>query len=314
MSVKKYRHVFGPVPSRRLGRSLGVDLIPYKTCTLDCVYCQVGLTNHRTIERREYVPTDEVIAEIREKFASGAETDYVTLSGSGEPTLHVDCGKIIRAIKEITPVPVTVLTNGTLLWDDDVSEALMAADLVVPSLDAWDNETFQKINRPDAGLDFDRIIEGLKTFSHRFPGKLFLEVFLLDGPDVEQIAANIARIAKDIRHDRVHLNTVARPPAESDARPVPQEKMNQLMALFGGKAEVIADYRGRAGKKIISSAEEEIINVLERRPCTQKDIATALGLGDGETMKHLAFLEELGEIKAQETGGKRYYVRTPKDE
>jgi len=169
MTDKHHKLIFGPVPSRRLGRSLGVDLVPYKVCSYDCIYCQVGKTTRKTATRDEYVPTDEVLAELAQVFEAGCECDYVTLSGSGEPTLHRDVGRIIARIKELTDTPVAVLTNGSLLSDPQVRKDLMQADLVVPSLDAADPETFEAINRPCAGLDFDAMVEGLAAFRREYP-------------------------------------------------------------------------------------------------------------------------------------------------
>lgn len=156
------QHVFGPVPSRRLGRSLGVDLVPFKTCTYDCIYCQVGRTTCKTMERKEWVPMDLVLDELEGKLA--CRPDYVTLSGSGEPTLHSRLGEIIEQIQAMTDVPVAVLTNGWLLWQPQVRAELALADMVLPSLDAGDPTKFNFINRPHPSLSFDRVVEGLIAF------------------------------------------------------------------------------------------------------------------------------------------------------
>ena len=208
MSIAGRRHVYGPVPSRRLGRSLGVDLVPFKTCTYDCVYCQLGRTTDLTTGRREYVPVEEILAQLEEKLRTGPTPDYVSLAGSGEPTLHARIGELIAGIKSLTRTPVAVLTNGSLLGVRDVQDALMEADLVLPSLDAGDAELFQLVNRPHENVEFDDMVEGLVAFRERFAKPVWLEVMLLAGitgirSEVEKIAALTHRI----RPDRVQLNS-----------------------------------------------------------------------------------------------------------
>ena len=175
------KEVFGPVPSRRLGFSLGVDLVPFKTCTLDCVYCQLGPTTHKTLKRKEYIPTEGILPEVEKMLNKGKRVDYITFSGSGEPTLHSGIGKMISRIKRISSIPVAVITNGTLLNQGQVQEDLWAADLVIPSLDAVDERIFQRINRPHASLNTKMIIRGLDDFAGKFPGKIWLEVMLVRG-------------------------------------------------------------------------------------------------------------------------------------
>ncbi|MDD4253495.1 MAG: radical SAM protein, partial [Methanoculleus horonobensis] len=178
-----YRHLFGPVPSRRLGISLGIDLVPHKTCSFDCIYCECGRTTDLTCERREYVPTGRVIAELDDFLAKGPDLDYITFAGSGEPTLHTGIGEIIAFIKDRYPrYRVAVLTNSALFTDPDVRAALMRADLVVPSLDAVSEEVFIKINRPSPGTTAERVLKGLLDFAREFSGEIRLEIFIV--PDI----------------------------------------------------------------------------------------------------------------------------------
>ena len=172
MNKQKLKHVFGPVPSRRLGRSLGIDLVPYKVCSFDCVYCQLGLTTNKTMERKEYIPLKEIIADLDRKLAENCEFDYITLSGSGEPTLHSRLGEVIEAIKRRTNKPLAVLTNGSLLWDSEVREAIADADVVMPSLDAGNQTLFEAVNRPCDGLSLEKIVDGLAKFTQTFKGKI----------------------------------------------------------------------------------------------------------------------------------------------
>jgi len=169
---RNFKYIYGPVPSRRLGRSLGVDLVPFKACTFDCVYCQLGRTPHKTVERREYLPAEAILDEVKRKLAEGDVPDYITFSGSGEPTLNRRIGGLIREIKALTKIPVAVLTNGSLLWMQEVQEDLMAADLVIPSLDAGDEKLFSYVNRPHRDLAFAQVVNGLIEFTRRFPGQV----------------------------------------------------------------------------------------------------------------------------------------------
>jgi len=176
MTSRDSKYVYGPVASRRLGRSLGVDLVPFKTCTYDCVYCQLGRTTHRTIQRGEYVPVDAVLAGLKAKLALGPKPDYISLAGSGEPTLHARIGDLIAGIKLMTRIPIAVLTNGSLLWVPEVQDALMEADLVLPSLDAGDEPMFQRVNRPHPEILFEGMVDGLAAFTARFRKLVWLEV------------------------------------------------------------------------------------------------------------------------------------------
>ncbi len=302
-----FKYVFGPVPSRRLGRSLGVDLVPFKTCTYDCVYCQLGRTTNKTVERREYVPMDTVLAEVRRKLTQ-CKPDYITLSGSGEPTLYSRLGEIILGIKKETNIPVAVLTNGSLLWDQEVQNALLSADIVIPSLDGASDLTFQNINRPDFSITFDQMIAGLVDFRTRYNGALWLEVFLLGGVTaIDGEVTEIAKIVRRIQPDKIQLNTVTRPPAESFAFSVPVERMKHFCRAFDGKAEVIADYQAPAVEVGAEPAASDVLALLDRRPCTVKDIADGLGLHPTQVAKVLEHLIELGKLVEQRVDGRVYF-------
>ncbi len=291
--AKAPSHVYGPVPSRRLKRSLGVDLVPYKTCTYDCVYCQLGRTTNRTVRRREYVPVPAILAEIEEKLSRRPLPDYISLAGSGEPTLNTGLGDLIDGIKRLTRVPVAVLTNGSLLWKREVQDSLISADLVLPSLDAGDEGLFQCVNRPHRSLAFARTAEGIAEFTARFPGKVWLEVFLLAGLTAwDREVEKIARWAKKIRPERVQLNTVSRPPAEDFAFAVSREELERLARRFPGRAEVINENPRIAGgaRKADGAADREILSLLNRRPCTVRGVALGLGLNAAQASKRLEAL------------------------
>ena len=306
MLSENCKHVFGPVPSRRLGRSLGVDLVPFKTCSYDCIYCQLGRTTCKTVERKEWVPMDAVLEELKRKLA--CRPDYVTLSGSGEPTLYSRLGEIIEHIQAMSDVPVAVLTNGSLFWQKEVREEVALADVVLPSLDAPDPERFEFINRPHPDVTFERLLDGLAAFRREFSGKYWLEVMLLGGyTSLPAQVRELANWVRRIRPDKVQLNTAVRPPAEEFAMAVPPERLAELARVFEPRAEVVAEHRrGQASGEAKVSAEA-ILALVRRRPCTVEDIAHGLGLNPSETVKSLAGLEGRGKVIGERHGLEEFY-------
>lgn len=300
-------YVFGPVPSRRLGRSLGIDVVPFKTCTYDCLYCQLGLTTDKTIERREWVPLNDVLAELREKLSS--KPDYITLSGSGEPTLYSKIGELIDRIKALTDIPVAVLTNGSLLWQPAVRQDLLKADLVVPSLDADNEDMFRRVNRPHESITFDKMLQGLIDFRKEFKGQYWLEVFILAGEtDSDTEVDKIIQCVEVIKPDRVQLNTVTRPPADSSAIGLTHEQMTRIAERFRPPAEVIADFQGVHKQSEFAAGRQEILDMLARRPCCVDDIANGLHMHVYEVIKYIEELTAEDKIQATETAGKLYYA------
>ncbi len=299
--------VFGPVPSRRLGRSLGIDLVPFKTCSYDCVYCQLGRTTVKTTERKEWVPLDAVLEQVKPKLAS--QPDYITLSGSGEPALFSRISELIASIKNMTDIPVAVLTNGSLLWQKALRDDLQRADLVIPSLDAGNARMFQYVNRPAPGLSFDRMVEGLVAFRQEYGGQYWLEVFLLGGvTGVRAEAEAIGRVVRRIGPDRVQLNTVSRPPAEEFAFPVRPEEMARLAPLIAENAEVVADYQHVHEQPAFAARGEDVMALLRRRPCTTEDIASGLGMHRNEVVKYVEqFLAE-NRLDSEKRGHRTYYL------
>jgi len=303
---KKQQYIFGPVPSRRLGRSLGVDLVPFKTCTYDCVYCQLGRTTEKTMQRKEWVPIDVVISQLKAKLVS--RPDYITFSGSGEPTLFSRLEELIARAKGITDIPVAVLTNGSLLWQPEVRDALKAADLVVPSLDAGDSRIFQYVNRPHSDITFGMMLDGLVKFRDQYKGKYWLEVFLLSGVNTSE--AEIERLKKCIsviQPDKVQVNTVTRPPAEGFAESVAQNQLEAIADKLYEKAEVIADYSIAVGQQDFSARRQDILTLLKRRPCCVEDIAVGLGLHRNEVIKYVEELSQEGKIEGRPQNQRLYY-------
>jgi wyosine [tRNA(Phe)-imidazoG37] synthetase (radical SAM superfamily) len=268
----------------------------------------LGRTTNKTGERKPYVPLDDVLAEVESTLSLGAKPDYVTLSGAGEPTLHSRLGELIPALKRLTNIPIAVLTNGSLLSEPEVRQALAQADVVLPSLDAGDEGIFRYVNRPEASLSFERVVQGLEAFGREYAGQVWLEVFLLDGVTaIEGEAKKIARLVQQIKPMRVQLNTVTRPPAEDYAFAVPAQTMNRLCPLFGERAEVIADYRATHQTTEFAARREDVLGLLRRRPCTLRDIAAGLGLHQNEAAKYVGELLSQGIIVGESMGNKPYY-------
>ena len=306
MTDRHEHFVYGPVPSRRLGRSLGVDVVPFKVCPFDCVYCQVGRTTEHTARRGLYLPAEAILAEVAAVLQSGVECDVITLSGSGEPTLHADLAGIIAGIQNLTDTPVAVLTNGALLGDADVRAALKQADIVVPSLDAGDAETFRRINRPLPGLDFETYVKNLRSFRAEYDGRMYLEVFLAAGVnDTDEQVRRIAEIARTIGPDRVDLNTVARPTADGGVRAVPPERLEHFREIVGPTAIVAA---GRPDTGPTHQADRDrVLATLARRPCTEEDLAAGLGCHRNEVAKLVGQLLGEGLIRGERVDGRTYY-------
>jgi wyosine [tRNA(Phe)-imidazoG37] synthetase (radical SAM superfamily) len=291
-------HLYGPVRSRRLGFSLGLDILPYKTCTFDCVYCQLGRTAKKSLRRAKYVAGRDILPQVKTALERGRPMDYITFSGSGEPTLNTEIGKIIRGLKKLTSVPVAVLTNSSLLMRKSVRQALLAADLVVPSLDAATARAFRRVNRPGPSISPEDIISGLVKFRDEFKGQIWLEVMLVKG--VNDSPAEIKALKKAIARinpDKVQLNTVVRPPAEKWARPLSRRELEDIKTKLGGRAEVTADF----GEKLSSPAPEDlgqaILSLVRRRPASLRDLAGALGQDERAIQKRLNALVAKGEIK-----------------
>ncbi|SDZ99294.1 Wyosine [tRNA(Phe)-imidazoG37] synthetase, radical SAM superfamily [Desulfuromusa kysingii] len=297
-----YKYLFGPVPSRRLGMSLGVDLVPKKVCSLDCVYCEVGKTTKLTLERQEYVPYAKIVAELSNYFANNPDPDYITFSGSGEPTLNSRIGDVIAFIKQTKPgIPIAVLTNGTLLYDKQVRLELKSADLVLPSLDAATVAVFNKINRPPETLTLEHHLQGLIAFRKEFSGKIWLEVLILPGyNDSEQELQELRKIIQQIKPDSVQINTLDRPGTETDLHGATKAELRRVLDLLQlDNAEIIAAAPQRKNiKSYRRDAETAILETIARRPCTLDDLVQILGMHRSEINKYLDVLDAEGKVQA----------------
>ncbi|MBN1106300.1 MAG: radical SAM protein [Deltaproteobacteria bacterium] len=287
-----------------------MDLIPFKTCNQDCIFCQLGRTTDMTLTRGEYVPIREVFDDLGQWLKADGKADHITLSGSGEPTLHSRFGEVLRFVRENSPIKTVLLTNGSLLHLSEVRRAAAEAHIVKVSLSAWDQISYGWVNRPHPEIEFNRLVEGQKAFRDQFGGELWMEVFLVAGmnsspSDVRRIAS----LAEQIRPDRIHLNTAVRPPAEDFVAPVSRERLASLCNLFRPLAEVIAEFDLK-GKIEVRATEEEIRAMLERRPCRADEIAETFGMHINEVTKYLGILMREGRVSARRVNDFHYYVAT----
>jgi len=316
------KYLYGPVPSRRLGLSHGVDIVPFKVCTLDCVYCQLGRTVEKTIERKDFAPIEAILAELREALAEGSKADFVTIGGSGEPTLHSRLGELIDGIKGITDIPVALLTNGTLFERQDVRGDCAKVDVVLPSLDAGDEQTFRRIDRPEPTISVENVISGLCSLREEFAGQIWIEVFLV--PSINTAPRQIARIKEAIdriRPDKVQLNTAVRPTADPNVAKLSAEKLQEIALRLGPGCEVVADFSiapngqvtwGRRADELgmhspLAEKRQTVLSMLKRRPCSLDDISAGLSVSSSEAEKYVAQLQDRGLVQAERKGGRVFF-------
>jgi wyosine [tRNA(Phe)-imidazoG37] synthetase (radical SAM superfamily) len=283
-------HVYGPVPSRRLGQSLGIDPIPFKRCNYNCVYCQLGRTAPLTNERQEFFPPEEILAEMRLTLQTyrSDQIDYITFVGQGEPLLCASLGRLIRGVKALTGIPVAIITNGSLLFTPEVRAELIAAEVVIPTLDAADEETFRRINRPWPELQIAEMIEGLVAFRKMFEGQLWVEVMLVKGiNDTEQALSGIAEALSCIRPDQVHLNVPIRPPAEEWVEPPDDDGLIRAMAILGEVATIVTPAEGTFELEKDMPMVDAIIDIIRRHPMREaKLVETLTRYADGPDDVH----------------------------
>ncbi len=298
-----YRYLFGPVPSRRLGISLGVDLVPHKVCSLNCVYCESGRTTNLTIERKEYIPINEVLTELNDYLSRNPNLDHITFSGAGEPTLNSGIGEVISFLKKNYPhYKIALLTNSTLLNDKNLQHEIKDIDILLPSLDAVSEKIFRKLNRPFPSLKIEKIIKGLIEFRKEFKGEIRLEVFLAHGiNDSKDELKLLKQKIQEIKPDIVQLNTLDRPGTESWIRPVSGEKLQKIAEFLKPlPVEIIAKFKTKNKVKIFQkNIEEQILETIRRRPCTDLDLTNILNIHFNELQKYLSEMSDKDLIKTE---------------
>ncbi|HLD30541.1 MAG TPA: radical SAM protein, partial [bacterium] len=286
--------IFGPVPSRRLGNSLGVDIIPYKTCTFDCVYCELGKTTCRSVSRKNFYPASCFMKEL-EEYVPFKNVDCLTVTGSGEPTLYKGLDTLCKTLKDKTGLPLVLLTNASLLGRPEVVKEILLFDSILPSLDAVTPEVFRKINRPHPSLKIENIIRGLKRLRERFRGKIFLEVLFVKGfNDRESELKALKNAIEYIAPDRVDLNTVVRPPAEKKIFPVPERYLDEVRSYMGDYARVIGTY---CRKKIIEMNGNSLKELIKHRPMSMGELKNLTGKDKPWLETALQELVKSGQIK-----------------
>ena len=302
------RYIFGPVFSRRLGLSLGVDLVPHKICSMDCLYCEVGPTTEKTVERAEYVPLSGVKAELDEFLAFKPELDFITFSGYGEPTLHSGLGELVRYLKENYPdYRLALLTNATLLYRDDVIEDVKGIDVVLPSLDAATQPTFEKLNRPVKGLMVDDVIAGIGRLIKECDCQTWVETLFVKGiNDSPEEVEKLGEVIHALKPHKWQLNTVARPPAYG-VEGLSYEELKGIADRVGyPNTEIVARGGVKRRKLPLPDLKEEIYNLVVRRPCPLEEISDALGVSPEEVERAVEELKKEGKVKELLFGGEPY--------
>ncbi len=303
------QHVFGPVPSRRLGYSLGVDIIPPKYCSYDCIYCQIGKTTHIETARKSFCDPDIVVGQVLERLSHPVRVDFITFSGSGEPTLNLDLGLMIRELKRKISVPIAVITNGSTLCDLSVRTDLAQADVVLPSLDAVSQDVFEHINRPHPSLDIRSLIDGLRAFRKEFKGQIWLEIMLIKHiNDDLYYLKTMAETVLSLGMDRIQLNTVTRPPSESFASRLTDSDLKNICTMFGPTCEVISTFEKTADIHVDTASASRIVEMLRRRPLTLDDIVKTTGLAPVEAKTRLNILEKEGQVTTYVLDDELFYV------
>jgi len=309
------KYVFGPVPSRRLGQSLGIDPVPLKTCNWNCVYCQLGRSKPLVNERREYFPRQDILAEVKQALATHrpGEIDWVTLIGSGETTLHLGVGWLVREIKAITDLPVAVITNGSLLYLPELRVDLSAADAVLPSLDAGNAALYRKINRPHPQASFKRLVDGLAAFRKEYQGKLWVEVMLVRGlNDTEDALREIAEVLRQIKPDEVHILQPDRPPVETWVQPPDENGLLRARAILGELAKVIHPASGTFDLSGSESLLDAVVGIITRHPMLEHELISTLNnFSPGDVTAVLRDLEASGRAQVVERFGVRYWSASP---
>jgi len=308
MMQGEYKYLFGPVPSRRLGLSLGVDVVPFKICSFDCIYCQVGRTTEKTLERKEFIDVDKVLAELATRLKEPLQADYITLSGSGEPTLNSRIGDLIVGIKHLTNIPVALLTNAVLFGDAQVRSQCCQADVVLPSLDAGDDQMLKIVNRPPDNFTIKELVDGLCAFRQEYSGQIWLEVFLIDSVnDSPEQLQKIKEAASKIRPDKIQLNTSVRPTADGLVPRITNDRLQQIAEFMADSCEVIADFAKLLTDSHIQVSQKDVLSMLKRRPCSLDDICQGLGIHRNEAVKYIGHLKDYGVVVPEDRGGVIFY-------
>jgi len=315
MAPTNYKYIYGPVASRRLGLSLGVDIVPFKHCSFNCIYCQVGKTTHLDLTRQALVPIENVLKEITDNTSRNESIDYITFSGSGEPTLHSELGILIQRLRSKTSIPVAVLTNSSLIDRADVQRDLSHASVVAPTLCSTRDDTYMRIHRAHKSIKVSTIIEGLISFRKSYSGAIWLEIMMINGlNDTEEEIRSMKEVISRIQPDKVHLNTVVRPPLESSVSSVSPEMLERARNIIGDRAEIIVTQQKNPARLAHRNAVSRILDIIQRRPSTIEDIAAVSGIEPVELSGQLTRLIEQGKVRKHRHQDNVFYEIAPREE
>ncbi|MBN1968977.1 MAG: radical SAM protein [Candidatus Delongbacteria bacterium] len=305
------KYLFGPVPSRRLGRSLGIDLLIEKICNFNCVYCEVAPTKVFGTERKEFIPAEEVISELKDYLIKNISSppDFITFSGSGEPTLHSKLGYIIDEIQKMTDIPVAVITNSGTITDPSVYNDLLKADLVIPSLDAVSRKVLYKINKIPPELDIEKMIDTLKKFTEEFSGEVWLEILVCKNiNDQEEEFLNLKKAVDYINPKIVQVHTISRPPMAGKPGKADESSLKRLAEIIGEKATIVRSFNDLNRKSSGCSSDIELLKSLLRvRSCHLEEIVDATGISADTVLKLVNNLELEGVIKREIFDNNEYF-------
>ena len=305
------KRVFGPVPSRRLGQSLGIDPIPLKTCNWNCVYCQLGRTRPVTNERRTFFKKEIILGQVKEALEhhNPGDIDWITLVGSGETTLQKGLDEMINGIKEFTDIPVAVITNGSLLYRPEVRRELSVADAVLPSLDAGNPSLYRRINRPHPACTFERLVDGMVAFREEYQGHLWVEVMLLkDVNDDEVSLGEIAEYLEKINPEEIHVTQPTRPPAETWVKPPDEAGLERAHTIFGGVAKIILPAKGSFDLSSDENLLESIVGIITRHPMKESELIDTLSKWSSDEVREtLNQLVESGRAQLVTRSGVRFW-------
>lgn len=305
-----YRTIYGPVPSRRLGRSLGISPIPDKTCNFSCVYCMLGRTDHLTATREEFFPVQDILAELTDALGRlSPPPDHISIVGNGEPTLYLKLGDLIDGVRRITSIPVAVITNGALLCDAAVRDALARADVVLTSFNAPTEELFRRINRPVPGITFELFKQGLMAFA-RMPrrGQLWVEMMLIQGiNDAPSVLEQTRRILQDVHPDRILVDTPIRPPAEAYARPVTPEALERAEQALGGAAPSGFEF-GTFSIPVGEDPVEALVEICKRHPMRLDQVTRLLDAAGVQAAPVLRSLRADPRFVIEEYDGAEFFL------
>jgi len=306
--------VFGPVPSRRLGRSLGVNNIPYKICSYNCVYCQLGKTLMLSAERKSFYSPQFIYDQVREKLneLKGERIDYITFVPDGEPTLDINIGKEAKMLRDFGK-KIAILTNASLMNDENVREDLLNFDLVSFKVDAVSYETWKRINRPHEKIRLNEIMDGMLEFSERFNGKLITETMLIEGIDYENEFLKVSDFLEELDPDVAYIGIPIRPPAEEYVLPAREETINKAYQIFSNKLKKVELLIGYEGDEFSSTGnfEEDLLSIVSVHPMREDALMKFL-VKENKSMKDVEKLIDEGKIVVLDYEGHKFYFRKPR--